>query len=223
MGGGRPVAPASEMLTWDIVNIAAVHKPVAVLGVAERRQVGGIGRTGSDVAPKAACRRERTTVTATGGRDVPQHPAVGDRGRWHRNGGMVAAPRPRESTSAMLGWGRTAGRDARRGVRGGERRLVGVRGQRRRQSKSQAAYKPPRAPCGRLNVPGELRHQARRRGSHHHVPTTPMFPPPRHPHHIIPTTTTSSPPPPCPTTTTAFPPPPRHPRAPRAMSVGYWG
>lgn len=54
------VAPASEMLTWDIVNIAAVHKPVAVLGVAERRQVRGIRRTGSDVTPKAACRRERT-------------------------------------------------------------------------------------------------------------------------------------------------------------------
>lgn len=57
---GRPVAPVSEMLTWDIVNIAAVHEPVAVLGVAERRQVGGIRRTGSDVAPKAACQRERT-------------------------------------------------------------------------------------------------------------------------------------------------------------------
>lgn len=58
-GGGGTVAPASEMLTWDIVNIAAIHEPVAVLGVAERRQVGGIRCTGSDVAPKAACRRER--------------------------------------------------------------------------------------------------------------------------------------------------------------------
>lgn len=44
-----------EMLTWDIVNIAAVHKHVAVLGVAERRQVGGVRRTGSDVAPHTAC------------------------------------------------------------------------------------------------------------------------------------------------------------------------
>lgn len=31
------VAPVSEMLTWDIVNIAAIHEPVAVLGVAEWR------------------------------------------------------------------------------------------------------------------------------------------------------------------------------------------
>lgn len=54
------VVPVREMLTWDIVNIAAIHEPVAVLGVAERRQVGGVRGTGSDVAPKAACRRERT-------------------------------------------------------------------------------------------------------------------------------------------------------------------
>lgn len=46
--------PQKEVLTWDIVNIAAIHQPVAVLGVAERRQVGGIGGTGSDVAPEAA-------------------------------------------------------------------------------------------------------------------------------------------------------------------------
>lgn len=53
------MAPEREMLTWDIVNIAAVHEVVAVLGVAEWRQVGGIGGTGSDVTPKAACQRER--------------------------------------------------------------------------------------------------------------------------------------------------------------------
>lgn len=65
------------VLTWDIVNIAAVHQPVAVLGVAERRQVGGIGGTGSDVAPEAAWGRRghghghrgppRDTGTAQGG------------------------------------------------------------------------------------------------------------------------------------------------------------
>ena len=88
------------------------------------------------------------------------------------------------------------GRDARRRVRGGEWGLVGVRSQRSRQSESQAAYEPPRAPRGRLNVPGELRHQARRRGSHHNVPIAAMFPPPRcHHHHISTTATTSSPPP----------------------------
>lgn len=44
------------MLTWDIVNIAAIHKQVTVLGVADRRQIGGVRCTGSDVAPHAACR-----------------------------------------------------------------------------------------------------------------------------------------------------------------------
>lgn len=44
------------MLTWDIVNIAAIHKQVTVLGVADGRQIGGVRCTGSDVAPHAACR-----------------------------------------------------------------------------------------------------------------------------------------------------------------------
>lgn len=90
---------------------------------------------------------------------------------------------------------------------------MALRSQRSRQSKSQAAYKPPRAPRGWLNVPGELWHQARRRGSHRNIPITATFPPPRCSHHQdVPTTTTSSPPPPHhphhhhginPTTTTA--------------------
>lgn len=89
------------MLTWDIVNIAAVHQPVAVLGVAERRQVGGIGGTGSDVAPEAAWGHGEDTVTATGDRP-------GTRGR-HREGTRAA--------SRGLG-----------GVKRGQRGLVGVRG-----------------------------------------------------------------------------------------------
>lgn len=66
---GHPRGPGPEermMLTWDIVNIAAVHKQVAVLGVAERRQVGGVRCTGSDVAPYTACWRERRQSQGTG-------------------------------------------------------------------------------------------------------------------------------------------------------------
>lgn len=47
---------ANAMLTWDIVNIAAIHKQVTVLGVADRRQIGGVRCTGPNVAPHAACR-----------------------------------------------------------------------------------------------------------------------------------------------------------------------
>lgn len=44
-------------------------------------------------------------------------------------------------------------------------------------------------PRGRLNVPGELWHQARKRGSHHNVPIAATVPPPRGSHHRISPTT----------------------------------
>lgn len=107
---GGPVAPVREMLTWDIVNIAAVHEPVAVLGVAERRQVGGIGCTGSDVAPNAACRRERTRSWSWGhGTSTSPRQQVSEAAG---TGGVFLVPRAShagENTSATLGWGRTEG------------------------------------------------------------------------------------------------------------------
>lgn len=60
---------ANAMLTWDIVNIAAIHKQVTVLGVAERRQIGGVRCTGPDVAPHAACRMKME---------------IQSKGRWER-------------------------------------------------------------------------------------------------------------------------------------------
>jgi len=53
-GGGK----GGRILTWDIVNIATIHEEVAVLGVAERRQIRGIGGTGSNIAPNTAWQNE---------------------------------------------------------------------------------------------------------------------------------------------------------------------
>lgn len=72
-----PVSPASTsrgskasaMLTWDIVNIAAIHKQVTVLGVAERRQIGGVRRAGPDEAPHAACRMKMESQSKGGGKE----------------------------------------------------------------------------------------------------------------------------------------------------------
>lgn len=47
-----------RILTWDIVNIATVHEEVTVLRVAERRQIRGIGGTGSNIAPNTAWQNE---------------------------------------------------------------------------------------------------------------------------------------------------------------------
>lgn len=48
-----------------------------------------LGRSAKGCLPEG-----EDTVMATGGRDVPEHPAVGDRGCRHRVSGMFAAPRP---------------------------------------------------------------------------------------------------------------------------------
>lgn len=45
-------------LTWDIVYIAAIHQQVAIFGVAERRQVRGVGGTRPNIAPDTACRMD---------------------------------------------------------------------------------------------------------------------------------------------------------------------
>lgn len=117
-GAGGP--GRGEMLTWDIVNIAAVHEAVAVLGVAERRQVGGIGGTGSDVTPKAACQRERNGHGHRGGRDGHRAPGLLVPFQ-HQERGVEGVKR---SVQAGLGKGQGSGR-----VRGGERGLDGVRGE----------------------------------------------------------------------------------------------
>lgn len=98
------------MLTWDIVNIAAVHEPVAVLRVAERRQVGGIRCTSSDVAPNTACRRERTPSWSWGDGTCasPRQQVTEAAG----TGGVFLVPRAShsgENTLATLGWGMTEG------------------------------------------------------------------------------------------------------------------
>lgn len=139
------------------------------------------------------------TVMVLGARDKHEPPAAGDRGCWHRWGVFSPKSEPRWGKTPWPHWDGEGQR-----VRGGEWELVGVRGQRSRWSKSQAVYKPPRAPHGRLNVPGELQHQARMRGSHHVIPTTatawsPSPPLHQRPHHHVPiTTTTMTPPAGCP-------------------------
>lgn len=140
------------------------------------------------------------TVMVLGARDKHEPPAAGDRGCWHRWGVFSPKSEPRWGKTPRPHWDGEGQR-----VRGGEWELVGVRGQRSRWSKSQAVYKPPRAPHGRLNVPGELQHQARMRGSHHVIPTAatawspspPLHQRPHHHHHHDPTSRLSSPSP-CP-------------------------
>lgn len=58
VGGGGRGGKGGRILTWDIVNIATIHEEVAVLGVAERRQIRGIGGTGSNIAPNTAWQNE---------------------------------------------------------------------------------------------------------------------------------------------------------------------
>ena len=43
------------LLAWQVVDVAAVHEEVPVLGVAQRRQVARESHAGTHVSPQGAC------------------------------------------------------------------------------------------------------------------------------------------------------------------------